>query len=64
MGCGIVSREVQLIFALCLLLQLTNFSALLELDGYGWQASLISKLTLGSLVRTYRALREVVLPLL
>ena len=36
--------------------QLTNFTALLELDGYGWQAALLAKLTLGSLVVTHRTL--------
>ena len=33
-----------------------NFSGVLELDGYGWQAGLLSKLTLGSAVVTHPTL--------
>ena len=36
--------------------QLANFSAVIELDGYGWQASLLSKLSLGSVVITQASL--------
>ena len=36
--------------------QQANYSAVLELDGFGWQASLLSKLGLGSAVITQASL--------
>lgn len=36
--------------------ELVNFSTVVELDGYGWQAGLLSKLTLGSVVVTHQTL--------